>query len=172
MKRLSALKLINIFFSLCCCVILLSSCKKQDNETVFEQTVEFANANWDFTQRTLEFTAHITDTIAPHRIEMELKYGPDDERVDQMEVSFAVTSPDGGMSSVPSAFVFAEDENESDMTQQAKKLSNAQTRVLYSKKYFNRSGDYHFRLTRHSEKFDNYNIQSLTLRVIRLPEDK
>ena len=101
---------------------------------------------------------------------MELKYGPDDERVDKMKVSFSVTAPDGGKSSVSSAFVFANDENESDMTQSAKKLSNTQTRVLYSKKYFNRSGDYHFRLNRHSDKFDNYNIQSLTVRVIRLPE--
>jgi hypothetical protein len=164
------MKFINIFSTLLLCVILLSSCNKQKGDIVFEQTVEFANANWDFTQRILEFTAHITDTIAPHRIEMELKYGPDDERVAQMEVSFSVTSPDGGTSSVSSAFVFVEDENESAVTQQAKKLSDSQIRVLYSKKFFNRSGDYHFRLARHSEKFDNYNIQSLTLRVIRLPE--
>ena len=170
MKRLVPLKLINIFSIFVIAAIFLGSCKQKTDDTVFEQTVEFTNANWDFTQRTLEFTAHITDTIAPHRIEMELKYGPDDERVDQMEVSFAVTAPDGGVSSVPSAFVFVEDDNESDMTQQAKKLSGSQTRVLYSKKYFNHSGDYHFRLNRHSEKFDNYNIQSLTLRIIRLPE--
>jgi len=164
------MKIINIFSTLLLCVIMLASCNKNNKDIVFEQTIEFANANWDFTQRTLEFTAHITDTISPYRIEAELKYGPDDERVDQMDVSFSVTSPDGGTSSVPSAFVFVEDENESVMTQEAKKLSNSQIRLLYSKKYFNRSGDYHFRLTRHSEKFDNYNIQSLTLRVIRLPE--
>lgn len=170
MKRFFPMKFINIFSTLLLCLILLASCNKKKNDIVFEQTVEFANANWDFTQRTLDFTAHITDTISPNRIEMELKYGPDDERVDQMKVSFSVTAPDGGKSSVSSAFIFADDENESDMTQQAKKLSNTQTRILYSKKYFNRSGDYHFQLNRHSEKFDNYNIQSLTVRVIRLSE--
>ena len=170
MKRLFPMKFINIFSTLLLCLILLASCNKNKNDIVFEQTVEFTNANWDFTQRTLDFTAHITDTISPCRIEMELKYGPDDERVDQMEVSFSVTAPDGGKSSVSSAFVFVEDENESDMTQQAKKLSNSQVRVLYSKKYFNCSGDSHFQLNRHSEKFDNYNIQSLTVRVIRLPK--
>ena len=170
MKRLFPMKFINIFSTLLLCIILLASCNKKENDIVFEQTVEFTNANWDFTQRTLEFTAHITDTISPYRIEAELKYGPDDERVDMMEVSFSVTAPDGGTTSVPSAFVFVEDENESDMAQNAKKLSNSQTRVLYSKKYFNHSGDYHFILNRHSEKFDNYNIQSLTLRIVRLPE--
>ncbi len=170
MKRLFPMKFINIFSTLLFCLILLASCNKNKNDIVFEQTVEFTNANWDFNQRTLEFIAPISDTITPHRIEMELKYGPDDERVDKMKVSFSVTAPDGGKSSVSSAFVFADDENEFDMTQSAKKLSNTQTRVLYSKKYFNRSGDYHFRLNRHSDKFDNYNIQSLTLRVIRLPE--
>lgn len=168
MKRHLSPKLINILFLLATVAVFHTSCKQKTDDTVFEQTVEFTNANWDFTQRTLYFTAHISDTIAPYRIEMELKYGPDDERVDMMLVSFAITAPDGGVSSVPSAFVFTEDENESNMTQQAKKLSGSQTRILYSKKYFNRSGDYHFRLNRHSEKFDNYNIQSLTLRVIRL----
>ena len=170
MKRLFPMKFINIFSTLLLCIILLASCNKKEKDIVFEQTVEFANANWDFTQRTLEFTAHITDTISPHRIEAELKYGPDDERVDQMEISFAVTAPDGGTSSVSSAFVFAEDEDESDMTRQTKKLSNSQVRVLYAKKYFNRSGDYHLRFNRHSEKFDNYNIQSLTVRIVRLPK--
>ena len=170
MKRLFPMKFINIFSTLLLCVILLSSCNKKEKDIVFEQTVEFANANWDFTQRTLEFTAHITDTVSPYRVETELKYGPDDERVDQMEVSFAVTAPDGGTSSVSSAFVFVDDEEENGMTQQAKKLSNSQIRVLYDKKYFNRSGDYHLRLNRHSEKFDNYNIQSLTVRIVRLPE--
>lgn len=170
MKRLVSPKLINILILLVSVAFSAVSCKQKTDDIVFEQTVEFINDNWDFTQRTMEFTAHITDTIAPHRIEMELKYGPDDERVDMMEVSFAVTAPDGGVSSVPSAFVFTEDEEESDMTQQAKKMSGSQTRVLYNKKYFNRSGDYHFRLNRHSDKFDNYNIQSLTLRIVRLPE--
>ena len=170
MKKLVSLKLINIFFILVAATLFLFSCKQKKDDIVFEQTVNFENSNWDFTQRTLEFTAHITDTISPHRIEMELKYGDDDERVDQMPVSFTVTAPDGGKSTVSSAFVFVAQEDESDLTSQAKQFSGSQIRELYSKKYFNRSGDYHFRLNRHSDKFDNYNIQSLTLRVIRLPE--
>lgn len=171
MKRPSLPKLINIFFMLALTCTLLFSCQqKKGDDIVFEQTVNFENSNWDFTQRTLEFTAHLTDTIAPHRIEMELKYGDDDERVDQMPVSFTITAPDGGKSTVSSAFVFVEQDDESDFTNQAKQLSGSQIQTLYSKKYFNRSGDYHFRLNRHSDKFDNYNIQSLTLRVIRLPE--
>ena len=171
MKRLSLPKLINIFFMLTLACTLLLSCKqKKGDDIVYEQTVCFENNNWDFTQRTLEFTANITDTISPYRVEMELKYGDDDERVDQMPVSFAVTAPDGGKSVVSSAFVFVEQDDESDLNNQAKQLSGSQIQTLYNKKYFNRSGDYHFRLNRHSDKFDNYNIQSLTLRVIRLPE--
>lgn len=171
MKRFYLPKFINIFFMLTLACALLFSCqRKKGDDIVYEQTVRFENSNWDFTQRTLEFTAHITDTISPHRIEMELKYGDDDERVDQMPVSFAVTAPDGGKSVVSSAFVFVEQDDESGLTSQAKQLSGSQIQTLYSKKYFNRSGDYHFRLNRHSDKFDNYNIQSLTLRVIRLPE--
>ncbi len=171
MKRFSLPKLINIFFMLLLMGSLIFACKqKKDNNIVFEQTVNFENDNWDFTHRTLEFTAHITDTVSPHSIEMELKYGDDDERVDMMPVSFSITSPDGGKTSVSSAFVFVEQEDVPDFTNKAKQLSGTQIRSLYSKKYFNRSGDYHFRLNRHSDKFDNYNIQSLTLRVIRLPE--
>ena len=171
MKRLSLPKLINIFFILAIVAVFFTSCKqKKGDDIVFEQTVCFENSNWDFTQRTLEFTAHITDTISPYRVEMELKYGDDDERVDQMPVSFAVTAPDGGKSVVSSAFVFVEQDDESGLTNQAKQLSGSQIQSLYSKKYFNRSGDYHFRLNRHSDKFDNYNIQSLTLRIVRLPE--
>jgi hypothetical protein len=63
-----------------------------------------------------------------------------------------------------------EQDDESGLTNQAKQLSGSQIQTLYSKKYFNRSGEYHFRLNRHSDKFDNYNIQSLTLRIVRLPE--
>lgn len=170
MKWFSLPKLINIFSLLIISIIFMVSCKQKKDDIVFEQTVPFIENNWDFTQRTLEFTANITDTVSPYRIEAELKYGPDDERVDQMEVSFSVTAPDGGKSSVPSAFVFAEDEDEPSMTQQAKKLSDSQILVLYSKKYFNCSGDYHFRLNRHSDKFDNYNMQSLTMRIVRLSE--
>ena len=171
MKRLSLPKLINIFFMLTLTCALLFSCQqKKGNDIVYEQTVCFENSNWDFTQSTLEFTANITDTISPYRVEMELKYGDDDERVDQMPVSFAVTAPDGGKSVVSSAFVFVEQDDESGLTNQAKQLSGSQIQTLYNKKYFNRSGDYHFRLNRHSDKFDNYNIQSLTLRIVRLPE--
>ena len=170
MKSLVSLKLINIFSILAIVAVSFTSCKQKADDIVFEQTVPFTNDNWDFTQRTLEFTAHITDTISPHRIEMELKYGDDDERVDEMPVSFTVTAPDGGKSTVSSAFVFVEQDDESDFTNQAKQLSGSQIRELYSKKYFNRSGDYHFRLNRHSDKFDNYNIQSLTLRIVRLSE--
>ncbi|MBO4655795.1 MAG: hypothetical protein J5644_09655 [Bacteroidales bacterium] len=170
MKKLSLPKLINIFIILITATLVLISCKSETDNLVFEQTVEFNNDNWDFTQRTLEFTAPITDTISPYRIEMVLKYGPDDERVDMMRVSFSVTAPDGGKTSVPSAFVFSDEEGGSDMAKQAQQLSQSQTRVLYNKKYFNHSGDYHFRLNRHSEKFDNYNIHSLTLRIVRLEE--
>ena len=170
MKRLVSLKLINIFSILAIVAVSFTSCKQKADDIVFEQTVPFTNDNWDFTQRTLEFTAHITDTISPYRVEMELKYGDDDERVDQMPVSFAVTAPDGGKSVVSSAFVFVEQDDESAFANQAKQRSGSQVQSLYSKKYFNRSGDYHFRLNRHSDKFDNYNIQSLTLRIVRLPE--
>lgn len=161
-------KLINILsISLIFC-LLITSCGKKENKVAFEQTVNFTNSNWDFTQRTLEFDANITDTVSAYRIEMELKYGPDDERVDEMPVSFSVTAPDGGKSSVPSVFVFTEDENTNDLAKESKKISQSQYRILYEKKYFNCSGVYHFRLNRHSEKFDNYNIQSLTLRVVKL----
>ena len=171
MKRFSLPKLINIFIMLILTGGLMIACQqKKSNDIVYEQTVKFENDNWDFTQRTLEFTAHITDTVSPYRIEMELKYGDDDERVDEMKVSFTITSPDGGKSTVSSAFVFVEQEDESDFNNKAQQLSGSQIRTLYSKKYFNRSGDYHFRLNRHSDKFDNYNIQSLTLRIVRLPE--
>ena len=171
MKRLSRPKLINIFFMLTLSCALLFSCQqKKSDDIVFEQTVCFENSNWDFTQRTLEFNAHITDTISPYRVEMELKYGDDDERVDQMPVSFAVTAPDGGKSVVSSAFVFVEQDDESAFAKRAKQHSGSQVQSLYSKKYFNRSGDYHLRLNRHSDKFDNYNIHSLTLRIVRLTE--
>lgn len=167
MERLNIKKLINIFsISLICC-ILVTSCNKKKDSIAFEQTVTFENSNWDFTHRTLEFDANITDTISPYRIEVELKYGPDDERVDEMPVSFSVTAPDGAKSSVPSAFLFKDEEN-SDIASSTAKASQSQYRVLYEKKYFNCSGVYHFRLNRHSEKFDNYNIQSLTLRVVKI----
>lgn len=171
MKRLSLPKLINIFCVLILTCVTFCSCQqKKGEETVFEQTVSFENDNWTFEQRILEFVANITDTVAPHSIEMELKYGPDNERVDQIPVSFSVIAPDGGKSVVSSAFVFVEDADESDMTQSAKQLSGPQIRSLYSKKYFNRSGEYHFRLTSAMDKYDNHNIQSLTLRIVRLSE--
>lgn len=168
MKRLPCEKLINIF-SICLIFCLLTtSCNHKKNAVAFEQTVTFENSNWDFTHRTLEFDANITDTISPYRIEVELKYGPDDERVDEMPVSFSVTAPDGAKSSVPAAFLFKDEENDSEIAATSAKASQSQYRVLYEKKYFNCSGVYHFRLNRHSEKFDNYNIQSLTLRVVKI----
>lgn len=148
--------------------LIFVSCKKKSEQPIFEQTVEFANDNWDFTQRTLEFDANISDTINPYRIEVELKYGYDDERVDEMPLSFSVTAPDGGKTSVSSAFLFNDEENSTEIEKNTQKMSRSQFQVLYEKKYFNRSGVYHFRLNRHSEKFDNYNIQSLTLRVKKI----
>ncbi|MCQ2271618.1 MAG: gliding motility lipoprotein GldH [Bacteroidales bacterium] len=167
MKNSIQKKFINILVILLISSTVFISCKQKQEQPVFEQTVEFTNDNWDFTQRTIEFDANITDTINPYRIEVELKYGFDDERVDEMPLSFSVTAPDGGSTSVSSAFLF-NDENATDIEQKAQKMSQSQLRVLFEKKYFNRSGVYHFRLNRHSEKFDNYNMQSLTLRIEKL----
>lgn len=170
MKTANPKKLINILFICLSCCLLLSSCHKNKEKVVFEKTVEFSNSNWDFTQRILEFDATINDTIAPHRIEMELKYGPDEERVDEMPVSFAVTSPDGAKYATQSGFFFAEDTENADISKEAKKASNTQYRALYEEKYFNCKGTYHLRLCRYSPKFDNYNIHSLTIRIVQLPQ--
>ena len=178
MKRLSLLKLINIFFMLTLTCALLFSCqqKKEEGEKiVFEQTVLFENDNWELSPdnkyHILEFTANITDTVSPHRIEVVLNYGPDDRRVDQINVNCSVTAPDGGKyAGANTAFVFVPQDDESDINKQLSQSSGPQTRLLYSKKYFDKTGDYRFKLVCNSPIADNYNIQSLTFRIVRLSE--
>lgn len=170
MKNTLSKKIINSLFICLACSLLLFSCGTNKEEVVFEKTITFNNSNWDFTQRNLEFDGQISDTLAPHRIEMQLKYGPDDERVDEIPFSFSITSPDGGKSSIKSGFIFNSEEENTSITEEAQKASQTQHRVLYDKKYFNCSGLYHFRISRYSPKFDNYNIQSLTVRIVKLPK--
>lgn len=170
MKNMVSKKFINNLFICLACSVLLLSCGNKKEEVVFEQTITFNNSNWDFTQRNLEFDGNISDTIAPYRIEAELKYGPDDERVDEMPLSFAITGPDGAKHAVQSGFIFNNDPENTDIAKETQKASQTQSRIIYEKKYFNCSGTYHFRISRYSPKFDNYNIQSLTIRVVKLAQ--
>ena len=154
MKKRKNLLLLTVL----CLSLLLSGCLgKRKGAPFFEESVTFANRNWNYEHRIQEFKIEIKSSEKPYKVFFEIEHM---QGIDLTGLHFAVffISPTGGESSrnlIPRYGDILDLEG------------TRSTVTAYQEKYFNESGVYTFRIHRRYPKYDLYGVKSLTLKLIK-----
>ena len=141
-----------LLFTVLSLIFLGIACSgKKKSDSFFEETVTFANGNWNYEYRIQEFNIDVKSSEKPYNVFFEIEHEPG---LDLSELTFAVTfvSPSGGESSRNLMPQYNPEDIDSKV-------------MAYREKYFNESGVYKFSIYRRYPKYDLYGIKSLTLKI-------
>lgn len=129
------------------------------NKNIFEFKQEFTDNNWNYEQRILEFEKEIEASENPYEIALTLEL-TDKLMIERLPFTLSVYGPDGSESHKPTIIVFNVPNNP-----ETEHISGPKTfhKVIYDKKYFNKSGVYKLRLLQKSGKYDLQNVKSITI---------
>lgn len=128
---------------------------------------EFPNHNWTFEEQVLDFDFDIIDTTRPYRIEFYLNYDTTLNELTEVPVNVTITAPDGMESFVSSILNFNTLINK-DITPTQQNCVYNMKLIAFPSKNLNQSGKYKVSFYRKTPKYDNYGMNSLTLKVVPL----
>jgi len=144
------------------CVVLaflISSCAKI--QQIGKQ--EFAQSNWDFEHRIVEFTADISATELPYRFTLKCEVNPQSlPESNNVLIIMTIISPDGAETSRKTNLLLQPViENKGKYYLQAE---------VYPHKYFTMKGLHTFRIVRIYEKYDLFGFKNISLNMQKLKE--
>ena len=156
MKKLSLLSFIILF------LLLFISCNKS---IVFDEKVEFPNANWSYDIKSKTFEVPMKGSEKPYAVilELELIGVPN---VKMFYADFIMTSPSGGTASQHILFNFTNPKEK--FLPGASPKEKILRLTVYPKKYFIEKGTYSFKVDQFSNNYDNYNIRALRLYIEKI----
>ncbi|MCL2246548.1 MAG: hypothetical protein FWC10_05485 [Lentimicrobiaceae bacterium] len=158
MKKLFPLILFILSF------FLFVSCSKS---IIFDEKIEFPNANWAFENKAITFEAPIKSSEKPFAIFLELEI-TGHPNVDKFYATFRITTPKGG-TTVKSIFFNLANPQEP-YRQGASQNEKIYKLLAYPKRYFSETGNYTFEVNQFSNKADNYGIRALRIYVEKQKE--
>lgn len=167
----------HVYFSLPICIILIislpcTSCHKKD-PTRHEIVVEhhFADGNWTFEDEVIDFPFEIADTAATYRIEFDIMYDSTVNVLSNLPVTITLVAPDGMNTFVTGSFDFITSVN-NDIGSTGRENECSVNMVAFPRKQLNQRGEYHIKFYRKAQKYDNYGLNCLTMRVVPVDRDE
>jgi len=145
-------------------LFLLTGCSKS---IVFDDRVEFPDANWAFENNKVTFNVPLPGSEKPYAVivELELMGTPS---VDKFYATFRMVTPKGGETVKSIIFNFiAPQEPYIQGDSPNKKIYRL---TVYPQKYFSETGDYLFEVSQYSNKADNYGIRSLRMYIQKIKD--
>lgn len=155
-----------------CISILASSCHRknvQKEDIVVKH--EFPQSNWTFEEQVLNLDFNVIDTTKFYRIEFYLNYDSEINQVEEFPLNVTIIAPDGMETFVSSTFNFDPNINK-DITPTGEGSICDMKLIAFPKKKFNQLGKYTVQFYRKSAKYDNYGMNSLTMKVVPLKDKK
>ena len=151
-------KVLLLFTVLSLTSLMIGCSGKKKAMPFFEETVAFANGNWNYEYRIQEFKIEAKSSEKPYKVLLDIEHV---QGLNLTDLAFAVTfiSPTGGESSRSLFPQYADILNAE---------GTCSTVIAYQEKYFNESGVYTFRVYRRYPKYDLYGIKSLTLKLVEI----
>lgn len=143
-------------------VILIFSFSCNRTKPFFEESVEFANSNWDFENRMVTFEKQIEGSDIPYQVFVDLDLEHDLE-MEQFPLTLSIYS-DQGEETHKQLFFFFPVVADNGMT--SPNTPKILTKEVYSEKYFNNSAKYTFKILRKSSKYDLFGIKAVKLRIV------
>ncbi len=139
--------------------LLLLSCNKKP---FFEETRTFKDNNWNYDQRIVVFEKFIEKSEIPYEVFLDLDLEKDLD-VDEFPLTVSIYSDQGEETHKQIVYFFPVTSDNGVTTPNGPKIL---TKLVYSEKYFNNSGNYTFKILRKYSKYDLYGIKSLKLRIV------
>ncbi len=130
-------------------------------------THDFPNSNWTFEEQVLDFDFDIIDTARPYRIEFYLNYDTTLNELTEVPVNVTLISPDGMETFVSSVLNFNMLVNK-DITPTTQNCVYNLKLIAFPSKNLNQLGKYKVSFYRKTPKYDNYGMNSLTMKVVPL----
>lgn len=150
-------------------ISLLFSCNKhkvvQKEDIVV--THSFPACNWTFEEQVLDLDFDIVDTARPYRVEFYLNYDTTLNELTEVPVNITITAPDGMETFVSSVLNFDSKINK-DITLTGEGSVANMKLIAFPSKKFNQLGKYTVTFYRKTPKYDNYGMNSLTMKVVPL----
>ena len=143
-------------------VILISAFSCNRTKPFFEESVEFANSNWDFEHRMVTFEKQIEGSETPYQVFVDLDLERDLD-LDQFPLTLSIYSDQGEETHKPVVFFFPVVSDDGVSSPNTPKIL---TKEVYSEKYFNNSANYTFKILRKSSKYDLFGIKAVKLRIV------
>ena len=140
-------------------ILSLASCNK--NKLLVDETRTFANNNWNYDQRFVVFQKQIEASEQPYEIYLDLDLEKDLD-LDEFPITVSIYSDKGEETHKQVIFYFPVIADNKMVAPNGPKIL---TKLVYSEKYFNTSGNYTFKLLRKGSKYDLYGIKNLRFRV-------
>lgn len=129
-----------------------------------ENTHNFPNTNWAFEEEVLDFDFDIKDTTKRYDVLVSLVYDTAVATLQDIPLSFTLSTPDGMKSFSTSHFLLTRKDNPD--IRFTGEGSNAEVDVLvYPERKFKVPGKYTLTVYRRAEKADNLGFISLTTKV-------
>ncbi len=141
-------------------MIAFSSCNQ--DKPLLDETKTFSGNNWSFDQKFVVFQKQIEASEQPYEIYLDLDLEKDLD-VDEFPVTVSIYSDKGEESHKQVIYYFPVVADNNLSTPNSPKIL---TKLVYSEKYFNTSGNYTFKLLRKSSKYDLYGIKGIRFRVV------
>ncbi len=168
MKRNNFQRIFFLCLIMLCAGALMFGCKgrhggKNKQEDIFVLHT-FANSNWTYEEQVLDLPFQITDT-GSYRIEFTLNYDSTVNVLTELPITVTLTYPDGMDTYVTSIFDFNPKNNKAIQPTGNGSECNM-TLVAFPKKQLNQAGEYHISFYRKTQKYDNYGLNSLSMRVL------
>lgn len=138
--------------------LLLLSCNKKP---FFEETRTFKDQNWNYDQRIVVFEKFIEKSETPYEVYLDLDLEKDLD-VDEFPITLSIYSEQGEESHKQIVYFFPVMSDNGVAAPNGPKIL---TKLVYSEKYFNNSGNYTFKILRKYSKYDLYGIKSIKLRI-------
>lgn len=150
-------------------ICILSNCSKhkvtQKEDIVV--THSFPACNWTFEEQVLDLDFDIVDTARPYRIEFYLNYDTALNELTEVPVNVSIAAPDGMETYVSSVLNFDPAVNK-DITLTGQGSVADMKLIAFPSKKFNQLGKYTVTFYRKTPKYDNYGMNSLTMKVVPL----
>jgi len=153
--------------ALCLSTLTISCSSKNKQKEDIVVVHQFPNSNWTFEEQVLNLDFNIIDTSKFYRIEFYLNYDSEVNQVEEFPLNVTIVSPDGMETFVSSTFNFDPKIN-SDITPTGEGSICNMKLIAFPKKKFNQLGKHTIQFYRKAAKYDNYGMNSLTLKVVPL----
>jgi len=143
-------------------VLMIAFYSCNQDKPLLDETKTFPGNNWSFDQKFVVFQKQIEASEQPYEIYLDLDLEKDLD-VDEFPVTVSIYSDKGEESHKQVIYYFPVVADNNLSTPNSPKIL---TKLVYSEKYFNTSGNYTFKLLRKSSKYDLYGIKGIRFRVV------